>query len=132
MLKALGSLPLMIVHGCDGLDEITLSDRTMVAELRNGEVQYLLDPASSASTSSTRATSGSPARTQPAPGCSRYWGGEAGPARDIVLLNAGAACTSRKWPTRWSKASTSASPLRPARPAENWDSWWEFQPLNLS
>lgn len=92
VLKALGSRRAMIVHGCDGLDEITLSDRTMVAELRNGEVhEYLLDPRGLGfdffDPRDIRVTGKDAARAR----LLSVLDGEAGPARDIVLLNAGAA-----------------------------------------
>ncbi len=36
---ALGTKKAWIVHGLDGLDEITVSDKTFVAEVENGEVR---------------------------------------------------------------------------------------------
>ncbi len=36
---ALGTKKAWIVHGLDGLDEITISDKTLVAEVENGEVR---------------------------------------------------------------------------------------------
>ncbi|MBV8465022.1 MAG: anthranilate phosphoribosyltransferase, partial [Burkholderiales bacterium] len=45
VLKELGSRHVLIVHGRDGLDEISLMDKTMVAELKNGHVEeYEFDP----------------------------------------------------------------------------------------
>lgn len=45
VLDALGSEHAMVVHGLDGLDEITVTGPTMVSELRNGEVcDYTLHP----------------------------------------------------------------------------------------
>lgn len=38
VLKNLGSEAVWVVHGSDGLDEITLSGTTAVAELKNGEI----------------------------------------------------------------------------------------------
>ena len=92
VLKELGTRHAMVVHGSDGLDEITLSGPTHVAELHEGEIrEYLFHPRQ--------------VGIEPAPlnGLlvksaeeSRYLllsvlEDEAGPARDIVLLNAGAA-----------------------------------------
>ncbi|MDE2212303.1 MAG: anthranilate phosphoribosyltransferase [Betaproteobacteria bacterium] len=46
VLHRLGSRHALVVHGSDGLDEITLSGPTHVAELKDGTVrEYLLDPA---------------------------------------------------------------------------------------
>jgi len=45
VLQRLGSKHVLIVHGCDGLDEITLSGETWVAELKDGEVrEYTIHP----------------------------------------------------------------------------------------
>ncbi|MDD3021157.1 MAG: anthranilate phosphoribosyltransferase [Alphaproteobacteria bacterium] len=44
-LLKLGSEAAMVVHGEDGMDEITLSGRTYCAELRNGHIiEYILTP----------------------------------------------------------------------------------------
>ncbi|MGL6047457.1 MAG: anthranilate phosphoribosyltransferase [Vogesella sp.] len=92
VLRELGSEHVMIVHGSDGLDEITLSGDTRVAELKDGVIMdYTLNPAdfglSLAPLSAIRAESADASR--------RFLldvlAGEPGPARDIVLLNAGAA-----------------------------------------
>ena len=45
VLGALGGEHIMVVHGMDGLDEISLAGRTHVAEFKNGEVtEYMLTP----------------------------------------------------------------------------------------
>ncbi|MBN2104721.1 anthranilate phosphoribosyltransferase [bacterium] len=47
VLKNLGSEHVMVVHGEDGMDEITLTGRTRVSELKGGNVNtYMLDPES--------------------------------------------------------------------------------------
>jgi len=38
-LAALGTEHAWVVHGADGLDEITIADRTLVAEANNGEIR---------------------------------------------------------------------------------------------
>jgi anthranilate phosphoribosyltransferase len=46
VLQALGSRHVMVVHGCDGLDEITITGDTDIAELRDGTVtEYRVNPA---------------------------------------------------------------------------------------
>ncbi len=92
VLRELGSEHVMIVHGCDGLDEITLSGDTRVAELKDGVIiDYALNPAdfglSQAPLSAIRAESADASRQF----LLDVLAGEPGPARDIVLLNAGAA-----------------------------------------
>ena len=39
VLSALGTERAWVVHGADGLDEVTIADKTFVAEARNGEVR---------------------------------------------------------------------------------------------
>ena len=45
VLKELGSDNVMVVHGVDGLDEITLSQNTLICELKDQTIHnYILDP----------------------------------------------------------------------------------------
>ena len=45
VLKELGSKHAIIVHGEDGLDEISLSSKTIIAELKNNEIkEFVFDP----------------------------------------------------------------------------------------
>ena len=92
VLKELGSKHVMIVHGDDGLDEITLTGPTQVAELKHGFVtefkiepkQFGLDlaPLDALKAADKHA---SMAMLQ------SVLDNEPGPAKDIVMLNAGAA-----------------------------------------
>ena len=44
-LKDLGSESAIVVHGLDGLDEISLSDKTIINELKDNKIkEYLFDP----------------------------------------------------------------------------------------
>ncbi len=44
-LKELGSERALVVHGLDGLDEISLSDKTYINELKDNEIsEYIFDP----------------------------------------------------------------------------------------
>ena len=92
VLKQLGSHHVMVVHGMDGLDEITLADNTWVAELKDGEIQeYIIDPRdygfdridTQRMRANTAAESAETVRSVLA--------NEPSPAQDIVLINAGAA-----------------------------------------
>jgi len=92
VLQRLGSKHVLIVHGCDGLDEITLSGETWVAELKDGEVrEYTIHPEQfglaehdgSALKAANREASLATVR--------RVLDNEPGTARDIVVLNAAAA-----------------------------------------
>jgi anthranilate phosphoribosyltransferase len=92
VLKELGSKHVMIVHGEDGLDEITLSGTTFVAELKDGEIQeyeitpqqYGLNPAPLLA---IRADDKESSKAM----VLSVLDNKSGPARDIVMLNAGAA-----------------------------------------
>jgi len=45
VLKKLGSEHVLVVHGADGMDEISFTGDTFVAELKNGQVtEYVLNP----------------------------------------------------------------------------------------
>jgi anthranilate phosphoribosyltransferase len=91
VLRALGSAHCLVVHGEDGLDEITLTGRTHVSELRDGTIRtYTLDPASMGI---QRARPEQLAGGDPQANADITMGilkGQPGPTRDIVLLNAGA------------------------------------------
>ncbi|WP_293765966.1 anthranilate phosphoribosyltransferase [uncultured Aquitalea sp.] len=92
VLKQLGSKHVMIVHGKDGLDEITLGAITMVAELKNGYIEeFELDPRDYgfqiAELKTIQADSAAASRDV----LLSVLDNQPGPAQDIVLLNAGAA-----------------------------------------
>jgi len=91
-LKLLGSRRAVVVHGHDGLDEISVCAPTRVSELKNGQVETydllpdqffgeLADPGSM--------QGGDPARN--ADITRRILSGEKGPRRNVVTLNAAAA-----------------------------------------
>lgn len=82
----------MVVHGSDGMDEITLTGETLVGELKDGEVsEYTIHPREFG----IEAGSIEPLKVWDAAQSKDMLlgvlDGLPGPARDIVLLNAGAA-----------------------------------------
>lgn len=90
-LGALGSERAWVVHG-DGMDEITTTGETRIAEYRDGAVrEFTLTPEEVGLPRARIAdlVGGSPARNAAA--LRRLLNGETGPYRDIVLLNAAAA-----------------------------------------
>jgi anthranilate phosphoribosyltransferase len=92
VLQRLGSDHVLIVHGRDGLDEITLSGETMVAELKNGEVrEYSISPTQFGLAEHDGSMLKAPSKDLSVAIIRRVFDNEPGPARDIVLLNAGAA-----------------------------------------
>lgn len=92
VLGNLGATRALVVHGMDGMDEITITDRTKVTELKNGEkLTYTVRPEDFGLARATLADiRGGDARRN-AEIITGLLEGEAGPRRDIVLLNAGAA-----------------------------------------
>ena len=92
VLAARGSERVLVVHGDDGLDELTISTTSQVVELRKGDVRaYEVDPKDLGITpASIEALAGGDPATNAAL-ARRVLDGERGPHRDIVCLNAGAA-----------------------------------------
>ena len=91
VLGKLGSERAWVVHG-DGLDELTTTGTSFVAELNNGKVEtFEVTPemAGLPRAKLTELKGGEPAEN--AAKLRAMLGGEAGPLRDIVLLNAAAA-----------------------------------------
>lgn len=92
VLQQLGSQHVMVVHGLDGLDEISLSAPTLVAELKDGSVrEYQLDPRDYGFELVDAAQLRADTALQSRDMLLAVLQGQSGPARDIVLLNAGAA-----------------------------------------
>ncbi len=92
VLGILGCKHALVVHGEDGLDEITLGGKTTVCELKDGLVsRYYIHPDDFgfARTSVDQLRGGPPQEN--ADILRRVVKGEKGPYRDIVLLNAAAA-----------------------------------------
>jgi anthranilate phosphoribosyltransferase len=91
-LRELGSEHVLVVHAEDGLDEISIASPTLVTELRAGQIEtYTLTPErfglqrASLDHLAVNTASDSLAMIR------AVFAGQNGPARDIVLLNAGAA-----------------------------------------
>ncbi len=92
VLNELGSRHVLVVHGADGMDEISLSGDTYVAELKDGKVsEYTVHPEqfglSTAPVDLLKVANADEA-------CAKLMSvlnNEAGAARDIVQMNAGAA-----------------------------------------
>ena len=91
VLNSLGSRRAFIVHGNDGLDEITVTTTTRVTELNAGKINtYELDPLPLIGEYHKSGTlaGGDPSKNAAILRC--VLEGETGPTRDIVLLNAAA------------------------------------------
>ena len=92
VLANLGVKRAMVVHGMDGLDEISMSGATKVCELQDGEIfSYTIEPEQFGFKRCKKddLRGGSPAEN--ARITLDILSGEKGPKRDAVVLNAGAA-----------------------------------------
>ena len=91
-LGRLGSTHALVVHGKDGLDEVTTTDKTMISELKGGRVKtYEISPRDFGI---KKAKAGDLKGGEPAENAKiamDILSGEKGPKYDIVVLNAGCA-----------------------------------------
>ena len=91
-LMLLGSERAWVVHGADGIDEISTTGYTKVSECRNGTVNtFHLHPADVGLPKALPSSLKGGTAQANADIIRSVLSGERGPARDVVLLNAGAA-----------------------------------------
>jgi len=90
-LRDLGATHALVVHGKDGLDELTTTDITYAAQLKDGQITSTEIAPEQAGLARARLADlkGGDARDN-AGALRRLLAGETGPYRDIVLLNAAA------------------------------------------
>jgi len=92
VLRKLGANHVMVVHAGDGMDEISTGATTTVAELKDGAVSTWRISPEDFGMATTDASELVVSGAEESLAVIRsVFGGEPGPARDIVLLNAGAA-----------------------------------------
>ncbi|MGH7885602.1 MAG: anthranilate phosphoribosyltransferase, partial [Thermodesulfobacteriota bacterium] len=94
VLRNLGSIRAMIVHGADSMDEITVTGKTHVAELKEGVVKkYQIDPLEFGFNISSleHLQGGKNAKENAEITLSILNGEDEGPKRDIAVFNAAAA-----------------------------------------
>jgi anthranilate phosphoribosyltransferase len=92
VLQRLGSRHVMVVHGMEGLDEISVSGETLVGELKEDEVrEHRINPGQFGMpvSSLSEIQVGDSAESKDM--MIAALANQAGPARDILALNAGAA-----------------------------------------
>jgi anthranilate phosphoribosyltransferase len=91
-LAALGVGHAMVVHGDDGLDEISLAGATRVVEVKGGELRaYEIAPADFGLTPASAASFLTADADEATEMMHRTLAGDPGPAQDVLALNAGAA-----------------------------------------
>ncbi len=92
VLQRLGSRRALIVHGREGLDELSISGETLVAELRDGEVrEYVVSPEQFGLPTHDLRTLQVESVEESRDRVLKALDNQPGPERDIVALNAGAA-----------------------------------------
>jgi anthranilate phosphoribosyltransferase len=92
VLKNLGSARAMVVHGLEGLDEISLCGPTKVAELRDGKVtEYILEPEQMGFSRCRLEELHGGNAEESAVIVKSVLQGDQGSPRNVVLLNSGAA-----------------------------------------
>ncbi len=92
VLRNLGSEHVLVVNAEDGLDEISIAADTQVAELKDGEIsRYSIKPEDFGLARSELSAIQVEGPEQSLAMIQGVLAGESGPARDIVVLNAGAA-----------------------------------------
>ena len=91
VLKQLGSEHVLVVNAEDGLDEISIGSPTLIAELKNGEVKsYTVQPEDFGMQRADLATIKAADAADSLNIINGVFANQAGPAKDIVCLNAGA------------------------------------------
>lgn len=92
VLKNLGVRKAMVVHGLDGLDEITITDRTKISELKNGNIKnYYISPEDyNIKRCNSRSLLGGDSKLN-SKIILDIFNGKKGPKRDILILNSAAA-----------------------------------------
>lgn len=91
-LSILGLRRALVVHGSDGLDEITITGTTRIAEVRDGQVRsYEIEPEEFGMQRASIAAIAGGDATANAEIIRRILAGEKSPRRDVVILNAAAA-----------------------------------------
>ena len=92
VLQRLGSKRVLVVHGEDGMDEITISGNTLVAELKDGVVtEYIVHPSQFGLSTATQQEISVDSVQASRDMLLDVLDNRPGAARDIVLMNAGAA-----------------------------------------
>jgi anthranilate phosphoribosyltransferase len=91
-LQRLGAEHAVVVYGRDGMDEVSLGAATLVGEFNNGEIrEYEIHPEDFGLTMASNRTLKVETPAQSLALVRSVLGNDAGPARDIVALNAGVA-----------------------------------------
>jgi anthranilate phosphoribosyltransferase len=109
-LLELGTRRALVVHGAGGLDEISLSGETLAAEIRDGRVlRFTLVPEDFALPRAPVASVAGSSPERNATKIRKILDGEAGPCRDIVVMNSAAALVISEVAGNWREGQEMAS-----------------------
>lgn len=128
-LDALGSVHALVVHGSDGLDELTVTGPSAVAELVGGTVRtYCIAPEDAGlATHSLEAIQGGTPEENAEALCALL-AGKPGAYRDIVLLNAAGALIAADATGDWRQgAALAAAAVDSGRAADLLERWKQFR-----
>jgi len=91
VLQSLGCHHALVVHGEDGLDEITVTEKTRVCELKGGRIKnYSISPEDFGLSRASLDNLKGGSADENAALLRRILAGDTGPQRDVVLMNAAA------------------------------------------
>jgi anthranilate phosphoribosyltransferase len=109
-LQGLGLDHAFVVHGANGMDEVSISSRTYVVEIRGDEIrQFVMTPEDFGIASAKIETIQGGDAAENAKIIEAILRGERGPRRDIVLLNAAPAIVASGAAKTWKEAIKSAA-----------------------
>ena len=101
-LQGLGLKHAFVVHGADGTDEVSISSRTFVLELRGSEIrQFMISPEDFGIAAARRDTIAGGDAVENATIIESIFSGEHGARRDVVLLNAAPALVAAGAAATW-------------------------------
>ena len=126
VLGALGSERAFIVHGLDGLDEITLTGPSRVSELADGEVRtYEIEPGDFGIDRAGPPPSRGVTRPPTPPSCGRSSRAAADPGRTWCSSTPPPPWPPPEWPRTWPAASRPPASRSPrAGPGRPWTGSW--------
>ena len=91
VFRQMGSVHTLVVHSEDGLDEISLSGKTYIFEVKNGDIrEYTITPEIFGVTRTSESIVGGEAQENAGIARQILQGKETGAKRDVVLMNAAA------------------------------------------
>jgi anthranilate phosphoribosyltransferase len=109
-LQGLGLEHAFVVHGANGMDEVSISSRTYVVEIRGGEIrQFVMTPEDFGISSARIETILGGGAAENAKIIEAILRGERGPRRDVVLLNAAPAIVAGGAAKTWKEGIRSAA-----------------------